>query len=335
MSERGQQKPKRGDRLRLSADFTSGLVDMLTAYDRNRLPQAMLGRPDLSDEPLSIVNATGQTLGRYSVVCFGEVKVNADSDEFKNQRVIEAIEPEADKLHQFAIVQDGGEEGAVLECIAVGVTQVRVNVTDESHGYAQAVSGSIDALESCGYGPAEIIWREGDTGEQWAYVRLAPLARQLRWVKCTTTPTVTSYPTAGNVMPVEFGKYAISGALSSLVGSYMDPTWESYDTPQYSLAVDPQKRFWASGAYARVQWLDGQWQFERANHVVKAEASSTITAGSSGTANVKINGATAYSVTVHYDWITSGGNIASGTDLLIQWFDDQGQWVVVGAECGT
>lgn len=335
MTAAGQDKPSRGDRMRLKADFVGVMVDMAKAFQESRLPQGATDTSDLSPSSLQVRNESGQRLGRFNVVCFDEPTRGADSDEFKNQLILKGIEPEAGKLHKFGITIEGGDEGAIVDVLATGCVQVRIDVTSEGHEYAQAKAGDVTQLESCGYGPAEILWREGSTGEQWAIVRLGPVARETRWVKCTTTDDVPAYPTAGNIMPVEFGEYAISGSLLSQVGTYVSPSWASYSTPLYGLAVDPQKRFWAADAIARVTWLDGQWTFERANHVVKATSTSTITAGSTGTANVYLNGAVAYSVTVHYEWIDAAGNIASGRELLIQWFDDVGQWHVVGGECGT
>lgn len=67
----------------------------------------------------------------------------------------------------------------------------------------------------------------------------------------------------------------------------------------------------------------------------KAVATSTITASGSGTANVEIAGSVVGSVTVYYDHMTGGGNIASSSDLYIQYFHDQDKWIVIGAECGA
>lgn len=334
MTVSGQQKPSKGDKMRLNADFIAGTVDMLARDQMRRLGQGPLDLVDLSAPPLEVKNATGEFLPRFGICCFGDPTVDASKDEFKNQLVIEAIAPEEGKLHQFAISIESANENDICSVVSIGCVQVRVNVTSEGHEYAQAVADDINALESCGYGPAEMLWREGGTGEQWAIVRLAPLARPVRWVKCSTTPDVTVYPSAGNVMPVEFGEYAIAGDLSSLVGSFTSPTWASYGTPKYGLAVDLQRRFWADGSYARVTWLDGQWTFERANGVIRAKSTTTITAGSTGTANVYQAGGIAYSVTVQYDWIDGSGNIPSGRELLIEWFDDDAQWRVVGGECG-
>lgn len=67
----------------------------------------------------------------------------------------------------------------------------------------------------------------------------------------------------------------------------------------------------------------------------KAVATSTITASGSGTANIYIAGASRGSVTVYYDWMTGGGNIANASALYARYFHDQDRWVVVGAECGA
>ena len=65
----------------------------------------------------------------------------------------------------------------------------------------------------------------------------------------------------------------------------------------------------------------------------KARATTTITDGSTGSADVFINAAARGNVTVHFNWMTGSGNIASGSDLLIEYFHDEDKWIVVGAEC--
>ena len=69
--------------------------------------------------------------------------------------------------------------------------------------------------------------------------------------------------------------------------------------------------------------------------VRKARATSVIVDGGTGTANVFIRDASRGSVTVNYNWITGSGNIGNGADILIQYFHDEDQWVVIGAGCET
>lgn len=65
----------------------------------------------------------------------------------------------------------------------------------------------------------------------------------------------------------------------------------------------------------------------------KARATTTVTDGGTGSADVYIQDSARGNVTVHYNWMTGAGNIANGSDLLIEYFHDEDKWVVVGAEC--
>lgn len=67
----------------------------------------------------------------------------------------------------------------------------------------------------------------------------------------------------------------------------------------------------------------------------KARATTTITDGSTGSADVFIDGAARGNVTVHFNWLTGSGNIANGSDLFIEYFHDEDKWIVVGAECSA
>jgi hypothetical protein len=65
----------------------------------------------------------------------------------------------------------------------------------------------------------------------------------------------------------------------------------------------------------------------------KARATTTVTDGATGSADVYIDGTSKGNVTVNYNWMTGAGNIVNGSDLLIEYFHDEDKWVVVGAEC--
>lgn len=67
--------------------------------------------------------------------------------------------------------------------------------------------------------------------------------------------------------------------------------------------------------------------------VRQATASGTITSGSSGTAEIYVNGASRGTVTAWNDWIATPANIPNGTELYVQYFHDLDKWRIVGAEC--
>jgi hypothetical protein len=67
----------------------------------------------------------------------------------------------------------------------------------------------------------------------------------------------------------------------------------------------------------------------------KARATTTITDNGTGSADVYINGTSKGNVTVSYNWMVGAGNIANGSDLIIEYYHDEDKWVVVQAECAA
>lgn len=66
----------------------------------------------------------------------------------------------------------------------------------------------------------------------------------------------------------------------------------------------------------------------------KATADEVITAGTNGTVNVLIGGTTVGQVEAYLDWMTAGiTSLPNGAKMIIEWFDDEAQWIIVSAEC--
>lgn len=167
---------------------------------------------------------------------------------------------------------------------------------------------------------------------------VAAATRRHRWAKATTNYLHPVYPTSGNVVLVEFGEYVYSHPTG--VNQTVSPVWTPYTTNAYddggfALAVlSPGSIMPAVSDVVRVELDDGVWWVRPASLMRKARASSTITDGGSGTAEIWQSGAASgTTVTVYYDWMTGGGDIASGTDLLIYYFADEQHWSVIAAEC--
>ena len=164
-------------------------------------------------------------------------------------------------------------------------------------------------------------------------------ARRHRWARATTNYLAPTYPTSGNVVLVEFGEYQFTPPTS--VNQTVSPTWVPYTTNPYdpggfAFAVVPTGGLMPTeGEVVRVDLDDGVWWVRPSSLMRKARASSTITDGGSGTAEIWRSGAASgITVTVYYDWMTGGGDISSGSDLLIYYFDDEKHWSVIAAECG-
>jgi hypothetical protein len=67
---------------------------------------------------------------------------------------------------------------------------------------------------------------------------------------------------------------------------------------------------------------------------LKAKSDATITAGSSGTVSVWMNGSdSGFNLTAYLDWIHGGEDISADKKLIIEWFGDEQKWTIVDADC--
>lgn len=66
----------------------------------------------------------------------------------------------------------------------------------------------------------------------------------------------------------------------------------------------------------------------------KAKTTATLTAGSYADCDFYIKAVALGTERVHYNWCEAGlASIASGTEMIVRWFDDEEKWVVVQVEC--
>ena len=90
--------------------------------------------------------------------------------------------PTADHGSKFAILSGPAKTNEVIRAVVAGIAWVRLQLTDESHGFAELEVGETEFLVSAESGPAEILWAEGASGSSsegsssdglvWAIVRL-------------------------------------------------------------------------------------------------------------------------------------------------------------------
>lgn len=165
-----------------------------------------------------------------------------------------------------------------------------------------------------------------------------PAVRHERWARTTTRTQNPTYPSPpATKFVVEFGDY------------YFDDTTTGNETAVFT-AYTPQE---TKIAYSRFGWLPqntvvrvslhhGRWYIRSDYTLVrhKAKTTSTISDGGSGTVNIWLNGAVSsplWQVTAWLNWMNGTSTIASGKEVIIEWFQDEangaGKWVIVAMEC--
>lgn len=131
---------------------------------------------------IRVLNGTGADLGRCSVIGLdGPVFTPSDNvNAFLRQPAFRGVLPE-ETAHKkrYAVLLDPASDGQFARAFLAGVCQVRVDMVDASHQFANIVAGVTGRLKSSRFGHAQILWTESDgsyygydTGEMWALVRL-------------------------------------------------------------------------------------------------------------------------------------------------------------------
>jgi len=96
---------------------------------------------------------------------------------FRNMVAFRGLVPSEDEhTGKFVVLIEPLAAGAVGKGCVSGVCQVRVNVTDVDHEFAEVADGQADVLESGDTGSAKILWKEDGTGQKWAVVHLGASA---------------------------------------------------------------------------------------------------------------------------------------------------------------
>lgn len=160
------------------------------------------------------------------------------------------------------------------------------------------------------------------------------LSKQIRWAKTTTNADLTTYPTApANRFVVEFGDYEFT---DTAVGNET-PTFTAY-VPQISRVALSPVGFLPSGSIVRVSLHHGRWYILPDQYLLYRKGvvteSGGIAADGSGEVTIYLNGSsTSWTVTAHLNWMHGGVAVAQNTKVRIEYYPDEGKWVITNAEC--
>lgn len=121
-----------------------------------------------------VKNASGGDLTRFGVLeITGIVFTPTDNpDGFKFSPILSGVTPTGDSKARFVICPEPIKSGELGSAVMSGITVALLDVVDANHAFADTDSGVNVKLQTGGSGAAEIIYKEGGTGDKWAVVRL-------------------------------------------------------------------------------------------------------------------------------------------------------------------
>jgi len=176
------KKVQPGDRLEIPAAAYNAFIDAALAHRAS----AREGPPALRTRRTVLVrNNTGSNLGRFWAVRLGVPLIDPSLNEnaFLERIAFQAEQPAAGQVGRFGILQVPLAPGAVGPAVIEGITPAIVVTDDPGHRFAEIDPNLTQGeLHSNTHGSAEILWHSGQTGWQWAVVRLGP-ARGVRHAK--------------------------------------------------------------------------------------------------------------------------------------------------------
>lgn len=171
------KKVQSGSPFRPRAGDWNAFVDAARNFEER---QRSRSRPELRENALPsgvvfVRNSTGADQDRFAILGMDEPVISPTDhlDRFRNRIAFDGVSPSGDAhAARYVVLREPLKAGSIGRGWADGVCPVRINVTDEHHGFAVPVDGNTANLESAARGAAQTLWKEAGTGEKWAVVRL-------------------------------------------------------------------------------------------------------------------------------------------------------------------
>ena len=170
-------KVKRGQKIIFRAEHWNAFADTANAHLARQFGQAA---GELRFPPSAITvpvkNVSFADRGRFEVLGIEDVLFDPTDDEdafLREPFAFEGRKPdEDDHAGRFVILVGPVKANKIGRAFIQGLTPVKVEVTDETHTYADVLDQSCAKLASRQHGSAKILWKQPGVGEKWAVVLL-------------------------------------------------------------------------------------------------------------------------------------------------------------------
>lgn len=210
----------RGDRLAIHARDWNDMQRLVEQYRNGSFRIDAEGPASSTRDPCTVkaLNTTTSALPHYAVVGLGEPVIHPADNPMEFARNV-AFRIESPQRSRWGILQAPCGVNEFAPCVVSGVTACKLNVDSSlvSQSYADTQNSDFESLvlveaSSC----AQVLWREGGTGLQWAIIRIgnAPCYDTLERFQMTSN-------WFGGIATATF--INLSGAYSEPTGLLEDP----------------------------------------------------------------------------------------------------------------
>jgi hypothetical protein len=171
------EKVRSGSRLRIRARDWNQIADAANAFAAGQVGQTV----DPAAGPqhgivVPVHNASGEDRDRFEVLGIKGATFSplTDLPAFQSTVVFEGDTPtEPSHVGKFVVLLEPLADDAIGRAIIAGPVAVQISVEDNSQADRADISdGQAEYLATGPSGGAQVLWRAGGTGLQWAYVLL-------------------------------------------------------------------------------------------------------------------------------------------------------------------
>ena len=171
-------KVQTGDPIQIKAATWNSFIDA-AEYVKNL-------QSDQRGGPLSNGNSSGVVLlkngestlfPRFSAMAITDVLIRPDANEpeftgkcpaFLGRKVTNAYEE-----YPYAVLLEPVDAGKIGRALLLGIVPAKVSILDPEHKFAEPMVGNASgAMQSAENGVARIIWKGGNSGNQWCLLQL-------------------------------------------------------------------------------------------------------------------------------------------------------------------
>jgi len=160
------------------ASTYNAIIEVINAYRAGQLTfQRQSFDTSRSSGIIEVLNSTITSRNRMDVMGIGNpiILPTDDADEWEARPRVQGVsvttEHEPDR---FVVLLEPAKLSDVVWCVAAGVANVRINVSEPEHLFAGCKANIASNLVSRAFGGARILWKEAGYGIKKAIVRLGP-----------------------------------------------------------------------------------------------------------------------------------------------------------------
>lgn len=177
-----------GEPLRIAA---SDWNEMRSLCSQMRSWLSRAGNRATPSAPISILirNTSGVEIPRFGILGLSDPLFDpADMEgleSFQETPALDGVKPSESDRGMFCIVLEPLGNDAIGKGLLVGVTPVKIDVTDTHHKWADIKVDAVSELKSATGGVCQILWKQTGIGSKWAYVLKGLQPQTIRLVRAT------------------------------------------------------------------------------------------------------------------------------------------------------